>query len=377
MCIAWDFVGFSLVFSGDLGGVIGDLQLSFLRNVSYFDCAPVAPTIPHAAYAMFQMNFASITPLLMTGAFAERISFGPFIVFALLWEVLVYYPVAHWMWGGGWLQRMGALDFAGGIVIHTTAGASSLAGAWFLGQRDGFAEHHGEVPPSNLPMAATGATLLWLGWFCFNGGSALAASGVAVSAAVSTQVGASVSALVWLLLAWRASGKPSLVAVLNGLIAGMAGVTPASGYIDTQATIVLGVLLGVASFYAMHALKRRARIDDALDVSSVHGVTGVVGSLFIGLAADRDVYPGLAHVGAVFGGSGRLFGVQLLAVLVAGAWAAAVTLALMRALAAAGLPLRLAEAHEALGTDAAEHGESAYQPLLLDSRPSLNARVAL
>jgi Amt family ammonium transporter len=228
------------------------------------------------------MMFAVIAPLLMTGAFAERLKFKAFLFITLMWELFIYYPVAHWIWGGGWLAQQGVLDFAGGITIHTTAGISGVVICVLLGKRKGFSRNHGEFPPSNMLAACLGAMLLWIGWFGFNAGSALSAGRSAVAAIVSTHIAASASAAVWLFAHWgRYGGRTSLVALLNGAVAGLAGVTPASGYISSLSALVLGVILGFASLVTVSVFKSRLHIDDALDVIGVHGVTGIVGSIFM------------------------------------------------------------------------------------------------
>ena len=300
LSVLWDLVGFTLVYGPTQGGIIGGLDHAFLVDVPYDACSTFAPTVPAAAFAMFQMLFAAISPLLMTGAFAERLRFWPTLALTVLWEVLVYYPVAHWVWGGGWLStHFGVKDFAGGIVIHTTAGAGSLVCAVILGPRRGFTEAGNEdpAPPSSLPTALLGCGLLFTGWFGFNAGSALSSGVLSTSAVVSTQIGACVSGLVWMVLssacgpsrvegedsaaaaAARRRQGPSLMALMNGTIAGLAGITPASGFIDSQASLVLGAVIGLCTFCTVGILKHRLGIDDALDVSSVHGVSGIVGSL--------------------------------------------------------------------------------------------------
>lgn len=363
LTMMWDLFGYSFTFSTDSwGGFIGNpiTHIGF-RNVPYDDCSPHADKIPAACYAMFMMMFAAITPLLMTGSFAERVKWKAFFTMTVLWEILVFYPVAHWIWGGGWLSKMGVLDFAGGIVIHTTAGTSSLVVALFMGRRRDFDKYNGEFPPSNLPLAALGASLLWMGWFGFNAGSALTSGSLATSAVVSTQIGGASSALVWILLSWI-KGKPSCVAVMNGVIAGFAGVTPASGYINSQATIVLGLILGFASYGGVHLFKHKLRVDDALDVSSVHGLTGIIGSIFIGFAAETAVNSSIPN-GLVFGGT-HLIWVQLLAVLVAGCYASAITLALCFIIDRT-IGLKIDHDEEEIGLDIVEHGEYAYHNLWL------------
>eukprot|EP01102_Stenamoeba_stenopodia_P017791 TRINITY_DN642_c0_g1_i1.p1 TRINITY_DN642_c0_g1~~TRINITY_DN642_c0_g1_i1.p1 ORF type:complete len:504 (-),score=91.80 TRINITY_DN642_c0_g1_i1:166-1677(-) len=364
LSVLWDLFGFSLVYGEDKGGIIGNFQYSLLLNVPYDGCFPREPAnkLPAAAFAMFQMMFACITPLLLTGAVAERLKVKCFFIFCVLWEILVFYPVAHWIWGGGWLDKLGALDFAGGIVIHTSAGVGAIVLALMLGRRRGFDEVHGEFPPSNMPLAATGGVLLWMGWFGFNAGSALQSGPVAVSTVVSTQIGGAVSGCVWLFLAWwkGENRTPSFVALLNGVIAGLAGITPASGYISTQSTLVVGVLLGVGSYYSLQLFKHKLRIDDALDVSSVHGVTGIIGSLSIGFACDASL-SSTTENGLIYGGY-RLIWVQPLAVIVTIVYSGIITYLIAKALDMI-YGLRVPSDVEDHGLDLSEHKETAYHEL--------------
>lgn len=385
LSVLWDIIGFSLVFDDTHGGIIGGLRHAFLIDLSYDECLPAAPTIPSVAYAMFQMMFASITPLLLTGAYAERLSFKAFFLFTIIWEVVVYYPLAHWIWNAqGWLAQMGALDFAGGIVIHTSAGAGAIVCAIYLGKRKDFHRFHGEFPPSNIPLASIGAALLWLGWFGFNAGSSFAAGSVAVGAVVTTHLAGSASAVTWLFLGWYQS-KPATVHILNGVIAGFAGITPASGYIHPQTALPLGVVFGLASYYSVHLMKHKFELDDALDVSSVHGLTGILGSLSIGLFASKVVNPQGAD-GLFFDGGWTLFGVQCLAVGVAAAYGGALTYVILKVLDKCGVEIRVDHDDEVKGIDFAEHGEVAYHGLVFDdperqkklrghSTSSLNARA--
>lgn len=354
----WNFFGYSLTFGPDHGGIIGDFSNGALIGVSLTDCSPHAPTIPATVFAYFQMMFACITPLLMTGSFAERLKFRAFMCLIVLWEILIYYPVAHWIWGGGWLGDLGVVDFAGGIVIHTTAGASCLVAALMLGRRSGFDQYHGEFPPSNVPLAALGAALLWMGWFGFNAGSALKAGPLSTSAIASTQIGSSISGCVWFFLAWYRN-KPSTVAILNGVIAGLAGITPAAGFIDSQSTLVVGFILGVSSYYSVHFIKEKLRIDDALDVSSVHGLTGLIGALSTGFCADSSV-DDIVPDGLVHGGSPRLLGVQLAGCLVSGAYAGLLTFIIMKFIDKFCGGLTISEEEEHHGLDHTEHAEKAY-----------------
>ncbi|CAF1046886.1 unnamed protein product [Rotaria magnacalcarata] len=358
LSVMWHLFGFTLVFGRTWAGVIGNFDYIFMLGVPYDDCAKQAPHIPAALYAFFQMMFASITPLLMTGAFVERLKFKAFIILIITWEILIYYPVAHWIWGDGWLKTIFEVqDFAGGLVVHTTSGVSAVVCAIVLGHRRNFDLYNGEFPPSNLPLAALGGALLWTAWFGFNGGSALTSGSLAVSTVVATQRAAVCSGIVWLTISWIRN-KPSAIAVLNGVIAGLAGITPASGFIDPQYAALLGVILGVASYLSVILFKRILRIDDALDVSSVHGVTGIIGSIAIGFFGQKAFNKNGAD-GLFFGNnSARQLGVQILAVIITALWSALVTFLLLNIIdRIVGLKV---EPEEGLDFDEQEHGEKAY-----------------
>lgn len=372
--VMWFVVGYSLVFAPSVGQVIGNPATYFLmRQVGFFDCnATYAPNIPHALFAIFMMMFAAITPLLITGATAEKMAFKPYVVFVVLWELLVYYPIAHAVWGKGILDRWGVLDFAGGIVIHTTAGAGSLVAALFLGPRAEFEHYHGEFPQSNLPLAMVGTALLWMGWNGFNGGSALEAGPVAVSAVFSTHLSACVCSLAWTVLGWWHTGKPSIVLAMNGALAGLAGITPASGYVDIGPTMFIAAALALVSYYGVRLAKTRLHIDDSLDVSIVHGLTGAVGSLSIGIFASTDLNAGAPN-GLYYSGGPLLLAKQAVGVLVALVWAAAwtwVILAVLSRTMRGGV--RVSEAEEAVGLDWHDHGDVAYHDLeVLESQALL------
>lgn len=340
LSVLWFVFGYSLSFSSGsstagIHAVIGGFDHAAFRGVSVTGCNDFAPEIPEQLFATFEMMFACITPLLMTGAFAGRMRFSAMVLFTIAWEILVYYPCCYMMWGGGWLQRLGALDFAGGIVVHTTAGAGALVAAWWVGPRPEFAKAtaekggDGEVPPSNVAMACVGMALLWCGWFGFNGGSAFAISPVAVAAIVNTQVAAAVSGAVWVCLSKLERGYTSLVPAVNGSLAGLAGITPAAGYVGAGSAAALGLVLGAVCYGGVCVLKRGLRIDDALDVSVVHGLSGIVGSLAVGVCASTAVNGGLALDGAAHGGGWRLLRLQSAAVAVVAAWSAVVSLAIL------------------------------------------------
>ena len=357
LCTMWILFGFSLVFDSSQGGFIGGVKMCGMQNVGYNDCYP-GTVIPSALYALFQMMFAAITPLLMTGAFAERLAWRPFIILMILWEVIVYYPVAHWMWNpDGWLNKMGAQDFAGGIVIHVTAGASSLVSVLILGRRRDFHIHHGEAPYSSLPIACIGASLLWTGWFGFNGGSALASGGLAIHAVMNSQIAASVCSCCFLVWALFRTKRPSMVGIINGAIAGLAGITPCAGYVGLGYGILLSIVLALTAHISMFFVKHKFKIDDALDVSCVHGVPGLVGAIWTGFFADVDV--GGDANGVAFGGDGKLLGVQILACLVCGVWACFWTFAIMK-VTGMFIPLRVSATAEKAGLDLHEHNEVAW-----------------
>jgi Amt family ammonium transporter len=351
----WFVLGFTLVFAPSQSGFIGGLDWLFYNNVPFNDSVDYAPTVPGVTFATFQMMFAVITPLLITGAFAERVKWSAFVVFIVAWSLLIYYPLAHWIWGRGWLAELGVFDFAGGIVIHTSAGLASLAAALVLGRRKNFGPDI--MVPHNIPLAVIGATLLWMGWFGFNAGSALASGSLAANTLLVTQIGASTSALVWIALSWKRSGKPSTTAAINGAIAGLAGVTPASGFISAQSSFFLGIVLGFASYYAILLFKEHWKIDDALDVSSVHGVTGMVGALAIGIIASTLINPA-GPEGLLYGNPVQL-AIQGLGIAVAAALGFGGTVVIMKMIDAT-IGLKVKEDEEDIGLDITQHAERAY-----------------
>jgi len=352
----WFVIGFTLVFSPSQGwGIIGGLEWVFYNNVPFNESLDYAPTVPGVTFATFQMMFAVITPLLITGAFAERVKWSAFVVFIIAWSFLIYYPLAHWIWGRGWLADLGVFDFAGGIVIHTSAGLGSLAAALVLGRRKNFGPDI--MVPHNIPLAVIGATLLWIGWFGFNAGSALASGSLAANTLLVTHIASCTSAVVWIGLSWKRSGKPSTTAAINGAVAGLAGVTPASGFISAQNSFLLGIVLGFASYYAILLLKEHWKIDDALDVSSVHGVTGIVGALAIGIIASTLINPA--------GPNGWLYGnpiqlaIQAFGIAVAAALGFGGTLLIMKVIDRT-IGLKVKDEEEDIGLDVTQHAERAY-----------------
>lgn len=361
MQVMWYLGGFSLVYGPDMGGFIGNLKYIMMHNLGG-ECLEAAPTIPGLAFASFQSMFAAVTPLLMTGAVAERMKFRSFLLFIVCWEVLVYYPLAHWIWGGGWLAQWGVVDFAGGIVIHTSSGVASLLLAIVLGRRVGFEQFHGEFPPHNIPLATIGTALLWMGWYGFNAGSALGATSVAAYAISATTVASCVGVVVWSLLSLIHHRHVHTVAVLNGAIAGMAGITPASGYIETPSAVGAAIIISLAAYGAIILFKGKLKIDDALDVSSVHGVTGIIGSLSIGFLASSQVNPA-GPDGWFYGNFSQVY-IQAGGVLVAMAWSAFWTCVLVYLFHFSKFfKLTVSKEIEAVGLDYHYHGNVAYDHL--------------
>src|SRR5688572_16931722 len=268
--IQFAVVGYTLAFGPDVGGIIGDLDFAFLNGIGPNDAAPLAPTVPHLAFVLFQAMFAAITPALIVGAFVERFSFKAVLVFTLLWATLVYDPVAHSIWGGGLLAQMGALDFAGGTVVHLTAGVAALACALYAGRRKGFGQV--EMKPNNIPLTILGAGLLWFGWFGFNAGSAVAAGGLAAVAFAATHLAAAGALLSWCATEWLAKGKPTALGAATGLVAGLVAITPASGFVTPMAAILIGLAVGPLCYGAVVLVKHLLKLDDSLDAFGVHGV---------------------------------------------------------------------------------------------------------
>ncbi len=353
--VQWVLWGYSLAFGPDVGGLIGGLDWLALRGVGQEPNPDYAATVPAQAFMVFQMMFAVITPALITGAFAERKRFKAFVVFTLLWATLVYDPVAHWVWGvGGWLRTLGALDFAGGTVVHLSSGVSALVAALVLGRRKGLGSE--PIEPHDATMTVLGASLLWFGWFGFNAGSALTSGGLAASAFVVTNTAAAMAALTWMTVSWLHKGAPSVLGASAGAVAGLVAITPASGYVDVSAAIVIGLGAGTIC-YAGIQLTKRLRVDDALDVFGVHGVGGAWGALATGLFASSAVNAAAAN-GLVYGNPAQL-GIQLVAVGAVIAYAAIVTFVILKVINLF-VGLRVPEQDEVLGLDATQHREAAY-----------------
>jgi Amt family ammonium transporter len=352
--VVWVLWGYSLSFGTDLGGLIGGLDFLFLKGVGPEPNPALAATIPHLVFMIFQCMFAVITPALITGAVAERMKFSAFLAFVVLWLTLVYAPMAHWVWGGGWLKGLGALDFAGGAVVHLASGASALAAVMVLGKRKG----HPTEPfiPHNLPMTITGAGMLWFGWFGFNAGSALAADGVAAGAFVSTHLAAAAAALSWLVMEQWHRGKPTTLGAASGAVAGLVVITPAAGFVGPMSGLVMGLLAGVVCYGGI-LLKGRLGYDDALDVVGIHGVGGAFGALATGLFAQKAV--NAAGADGLFFGNPAQFGIQALSVAATLVFCFVMTFAILKVLDKV-MGLRVTVEDEVQGLDLALHGETGY-----------------
>jgi Amt family ammonium transporter len=353
--VQWALYGYSLAFS-PWSAIVGGLQWAGLAGVSATLPYPdYAPTIPHQAYMVFQCMFAVITPALITGAFAERISFKGFLVFSLLWATLIYDPLAHWVWGvDGWIHRLGALDFAGGTVVHISSGISALAAVLMIGKRRGYPRE--AILPNNLTLTVTGAGLLWFGWFGFNAGSALGANGLAVSAFVATNLGAAAGTLTWVCAEWLATGKPTVLGAVSGAVAGLVAITPGSGYVAPMPAIIIGGAAGIICYGAVR-LKPRLGYDDALDVVGVHGIGGIWGALATGLFASIAINSAGAN-GLLYGNPRQLL-IQLIAVAVTIAFAFVGSLILLKVTDLL-VGLRVDEEDEVVGLDLSQHEERAY-----------------
>jgi Amt family ammonium transporter len=354
--IQWVLWGYTLAFGPDIGGIIGSLAWMGLNGVGPEPNADYAATIPHAAFMIYQMMFAIITPALITGAFAERVKFSSFLVFILLWATFIYDPLAHWVWGvKGWMREMGALDFAGGTVVHISSGASALVAAIMFGKRIGYG--HEAMPPHNLPFSVIGAGLLWVGWFGFNAGSALAADGLATSAFVVTHVATAAAALSWLAMDWIFRGKPTVLGAASGAVAGLVAITPASGFVGPISAIWIGIGGGVLCSIAC-SLKPGLGYDDSLDVVGVHGVGGTWGALATGLFASKAINAA-GNDGLFFGNPGQLW-TQIVAVVAT--WILAVVgTCILLSIVKAIMGLRLADDEERMGLDLSQHNERAYE----------------
>lgn len=352
--LQWVLLGYSLAFGPSFHGIIGNLDWMGLAGVGAAPSADYGTTIPHYAFMIFQAMFAIITPALMTGAFAERMKFPAFLVFIILWSTFVYDPLAHWVWNkNGWLGAMGALDFAGGIVVHVSSGISALVLAILLGKRIGY--NHKPIRPHNLPFTVLGGALLWFGWFGFNAGSALAANGLAAQAFVATQVSTAVAALTWMLVEWWHNGSPTVLGAVTGAIGGLVAITPACGFVSPLSAIVIGAMAGGLCYLAVAVVKGKVGYDDSLDAFGVHGIGGIFGTIAVGIFA-QEAYGG--KTGVLFGNL-QQFLVQGLLVLVAMAFAVAMTFILYKIVDAV-IGMRVEKENELIGLDLTQQSEAAY-----------------
>ena len=364
--VIWVLWGYSLAFGPDHWGIIGGLDWLGLRDVGQ-EPGPYAATVPHQAFMLFQLMFAIITPALITGAFAERAKFSTFLVFIVLWTTVVYCPVAHWVWGnGGWLRELGALDFAGGAVVHINAGLAALVAAFVFGRRIGFGRE--PMEPHDVTYVVLGTALLWFGWFGFNAGSAITAGGLAVNAFVVTNTAAASGALTWMALSWWLTGKPSVVGAASGAVAGLAAITPASGFVDAMPAVVIGIGAALLCYMAVR-LRGILKFDDTLDVFGVHGVSGTWGMLATGIFATAAVSGGAS--GLIDGHADQVLR-QLAAIGATLGYSLVMTFVILKALDWA-MGLRVSEEEELVGVDVSQHGERAYAEVLTSSLEPLMA----
>ncbi len=358
--VEWIILGYAMTFGTDISGFIGSLDKIGLTGIGM--SVLENGTIPELAFVAFQCMFAVITPALITGAFAERVKFHAFAIFILLWAVLIYNPMAHWVWGGGFLAKLGALDFAGGLVIHILSGVSGLTLCILLGKRHGL----GKIPmlPHNLPMTVLGATLLWFGWFGFNAGSALGANGLAANAFIATQGAAAAATVSWVVVEWILNGKPTILGAASGCIAGLVAITPAAGFVAPIPAIIIGAIGGVLCYFAVAALKAKLGYDDSLDAFGIHGLGGTWGSIATGLWATTEINP--AGANGLFYGETHLLVAQIISTFVAYAFAIIGTIILYK-IVNAFTHMRADKNEEITGLDITEHGERAYNHALMSA----------
>ncbi|HYQ88129.1 MAG TPA: ammonium transporter [Candidatus Binatia bacterium] len=348
--VLWWTCGFSLCFSGGQGGIIGDMHMAFLRNINLNTPSP-NDTIPMFVFCGYQMMFAIITPALITGAFANRVTFKAYMLFLTAWLLFVYFPFVHMIWGGGILQKWGVLDFAGGIVVHNIAGMAALASVIYVGRRRKM-----DSGPHSIPLVALGTGLLWFGWYGFNAGSEFQVDGTTAVAFLNTDLAASFAAIAWLAVDWMQSRKPKFIGLLTGAVAGLATVTPAAGYVSPTSAVAIGIISGVVCYFAV-AWKNRAGLDDALDVWGVHGVGGALGIILLGMSATTDFNP--LSTNGLLSGNPSFFWKQCAAVVVSSAWAFVFTYAMLWLINKV-TPVRVSAEEEETGLDESLHGEKAY-----------------
>ena len=353
--VQWILYGYSLSFGPDIGGIIGNLKWVGLRGVGMQPNTNYAPDVPHLAFMVFQMMFAVITPALIAGAIVERTNFSAFLLFVLLWSTLVYDPVAHWVWGkGGWLHKIHILDFAGGLVVHLTSGSSAFSAALLIGKRKDYGKE--PLTPHNIPLTILGTALLWFGWFGFNAGSSLSAGNLSALAFVNTHISASAAGLTYLLMEWIKRGKPTTLGAATGIVAGLVAITPACGFVAPFSALLIGLIAGVLSYYAI-SLKPRFGYDDSLDVVGVHGANGMWGALATGLFAEASLNPGGTN--GLFFGQPLVFLYQLLSIFVVGTYSFLITFLILK-LTGKFVPLRVSNFDEEVGLDISSHGENSY-----------------
>ncbi len=353
--LQWILFGYSLSFGPDTNGIIGNLSWAGLNGVGLAPNADYAPTIPHLLFMVYQMMFAVITPALISGAFAERMKFSAYLIFALVWTTIVYDPVAHWVWGnGGWLRHLGVLDFAGGIVVHATSGFSALAAALYIGKRKGFLHEH--MPPHDLPLTVLGAGLLWFGWFGFNAGSALSSGGLSTMAFVTTHAAAVSATLTWTFVEWAHRGKPTMFGAATGAIAGLATITPAAGFVGPMPALLIGMAAGLLCYTALNA-KTKFRYDDSLDAFGVHGVGGTLGTIMAGLFASVAI--NAAGANGLFFGNAKQLATQAGSVALVAVYSFVVSLVLFKVIDML-IGIRVNKDEETEGLDISQHGEAGY-----------------
>lgn len=360
--VEWVILGYAMTFGTDINGFIGSLDKIGLAGVGLNVLEN--GTIPELAFVAFQCMFAVITPALITGAFAERMRFAAFAVLILLWAIFIYNPMAHWVWGGGFLSQLGALDFAGGLVIHILSGVSGLTICILLGKRRGYGQF--AMLPHNLPMTVLGAALLWFGWFGFNAGSALGANGLAANAFVTTQAAAAAATVSWVLVEWYRNGKPTILGAASGCIAGLVAITPAAGFVKPMPALAIGLIGGIVCYFAVAVLKEKLGYDDSLDAFGVHGIGGTWGSIATGLWATTEVNP--AGADGLFYGETHLLFAQVVSVIVAYALAIVGTYVLFK-IVSHFMKVRADETEEIAGLDVVEHGERGYASAMMAGSP--------
>ena len=350
--VLWFIFGFSLTFGSDVHEIIGNLEYCFLNGVGMDPNPDYGSTIPFFSFFSYQQMFAILTPALITGAFADRVNFKSYLVFLVFWSILIYIPLAHWVWGGGFMAKWGVVDFAGGITVHASAGLAALASVFFVGKRRDRSQLTTE--PHNVTHVALGTALLWFGWFGFNAGGALGANGLAATAFINTDLGASAAMVTWLIISWKREGTPSFVGVLTGAVAGLATITPGAGYVKPWSALLIGVIAGIVCYSAVQ-LRKKLDWDDALDVWGVHGVGGIIGTILTGVFASSSVN----GVSGLIEGDVHQFLIQIAGTLIASAYAFAVTMLILKCVNKV-LPVRVTAEEEEEGLDVSLHHEEAY-----------------